>query len=114
MYTTSFKVLSLVALLGYATAAPSGGAQVVVRNQCGSDITLGQLTNGESQANFQVVGAGSQTTYDLPGNWQGRFWGRTQCGGACEEIAGAASPASLAEVTFKGKLTHISCICKSY
>ncbi|KAI8143948.1 thaumatin [Fennellomyces sp. T-0311] len=102
MYTASLKVLSLAALLGSAAAAPSGGVQVIVKNQCGSDITLGQITNGESHAHFQVVGQGSETTYDLPGNWQGRFWGRTECGDACEEIAGSASPASLAEVTFKG------------
>ncbi|KAI9496500.1 thaumatin [Zychaea mexicana] len=102
MYT-SIKALSLAALAGLAAAAPSGGAQVTVKNQCGSDLHVGQLTNGESQANVQVISQGTQKNYDLPSDWQGRFWARSDCDGdACSAIAGAAAPASLAEITFKG------------
>ncbi|KAI9278975.1 thaumatin [Phascolomyces articulosus] len=100
MYT-SLKFLSLAALAGIAAAAPSGGAQIIVKNQCDTDIHVGQLKNGESQANNQVIAQGSQKTYDLPADWQGRFWSR-EGGGGDNPIAGAADPASLAEITFKG------------
>lgn len=92
------KLLSLAALFGAAAAAPSGDVHIVVKNQCGSDLHISKLTNGESKASTQVVAKGSQTTYALPSNWQGRFWARDQCNGEeCNAIAGAADPASLAE-----------------
>ncbi|KAI7886032.1 Osmotin, thaumatin-like protein [Lichtheimia hyalospora FSU 10163] len=97
------KLLSLAALFGAAAAAPSGNVHIVVKNHCGYDLHVGKLTNGQSKASTQVVAKGSQTTYSLPSNWQGRFWARDQCQGKeCNAIAGAADPASLAEFTFKG------------
>ena len=94
----SLKALSIVALAGLVA-----GTQITVKNQCGADVHVGQLKNGESQPNTQVVAQGSQYTYELPADWQGRFWGRSDCeGNSCNAIAGAADPASLAEITFKG------------
>ncbi|KAI8141593.1 thaumatin [Fennellomyces sp. T-0311] len=79
------------------------GVQIVVKNQCGSGITVGQMENGHSDASFQGVGPGDQHVYNLPDNWQGRYWARDHCnGGECNIIASAANPASLAEITFAG------------
>ncbi|KAI7855250.1 thaumatin [Circinella umbellata] len=97
MYT-SLKFVALAALAGFASAS-----QIIVKNHCAADAHVGQLKNGESQANFQVVAKGAEKVYELPADWQGRFWGRTDCeGDACNDVASAASPASLAEITFKG------------
>lgn len=112
MYT-SLKFLSLAALLGLAAAAPanntssdggsgggSGGARIVVKNQCGYDLNIGKLTNGQSSPETSSVSQGSEKTYNVDGKWQGRFWGRKS--GGDNPVAGAANPASLAEFTFKG------------
>ena len=97
MYT-SLKLIALVTLTGFATAS-----QVIVKNHCAVDAHVGQMKNGESQPNIQAVAKGAEKIYEVPANWQGRFWARTDCeGDACNAIASAADPASLAEITFKG------------
>ncbi|KAI7855247.1 thaumatin [Circinella umbellata] len=97
MYISSLKVLSLAAL-----ASLVSGAKVIVKNQCGAPAHVGQQTNGNGAADgFAVIAPGADRTYTVPDNWAGRFWGRTNCAGEeCTAVAGAAAPASLAEIAF--------------
>ncbi|KAI8148777.1 thaumatin, partial [Fennellomyces sp. T-0311] len=77
--------------------------QVVIKNNCSDGITVGQLQNGQSQGVFQAVSHGGEYTFDLPNDWQGRYWARANCvGDECNALASVVNPASLAEVTFAG------------
>ncbi|KAI8150138.1 thaumatin [Fennellomyces sp. T-0311] len=91
MYT-SIKLLSIAALLGLASTASA--AKVVIKNQCGYDLQLGKLNNGESDVETAELAQGSSKTYTVDSKWQGRFWAR--------EKGAGTFPASLAELTFKG------------
>ncbi|KAG2218051.1 hypothetical protein INT45_011932 [Circinella minor] len=112
MYT-SLKLVSIAALIGFATAAPTsssssssnnGDVKIIIKNQCDYDLSVGKLDNGVSFPELSDVSQGSSKTYDLHGQWQGRFWGREA--GNENPTAGAANPASLAEFTFKGHGGH--------
>ncbi|ORZ11970.1 thaumatin [Absidia repens] len=99
LYST---LLSFAALAGFTVASSGGGMQIVVKNQCDYDLTVSKLTNKESTGTSDKVSQGSSKTYDLPENWQGRFFGRNGCSGNDCKVAGGDSPASLAEFTFRG------------
>ncbi|ORZ22094.1 thaumatin [Absidia repens] len=95
-------LLSVAALAGFSIAAPTGGVQVVVKNQCDYDLTVSKLTNGASSGSSDKVSKGSSKNYALDETWQGRFFGRVSCSGTNCTTAGASDPASLAEFTFRG------------
>ena len=111
MYISSLKVLSLAALASFAS-----GAQVIVKNQCAAPAHVGQQKNGDTApTGVTVVAPGAEKAYTVPDNWAGRFWARTDCDGeACNAVAGAASPASLAEIAFQqwggNDFYDISCV----
>lgn len=101
--------ISLVAgLVSLAAAAPvSGGKTIVVNNNCGKTVTLGWLTNGESndQTTLLDLNAGASHSITPGNNWGGRVWARDQCSHSdmthCG-TSGAVSPATLAEFLFNG------------
>ena len=96
MYTSIIKAISFAALIGISSVQ---GAELVVNNKCASGITVGSLTNGKPDANIVEVPQGGSKTFTHPEKWEGRYWARNKCAGdKCKELAGAANPASLAEI----------------
>ncbi|KAI5058444.1 hypothetical protein GOP47_0027019 [Adiantum capillus-veneris] len=103
------------------------GVTFTFENYCKYTVWPGLLPNGGSplllDGGFEL-GAGQTRTLDAPVGWSGRFWGRTGCSFsnsaspsavACESAdcggklqcsgAGAATPATLAEITLAGTPT---------
>ncbi|KAH8551320.1 thaumatin [Umbelopsis sp. PMI_123] len=103
--------ISLVAALagaGLVASAPvDNGQYITVKNNCGKTITVGWLTNGQSndQTTLLDLNAGASHTITPGNNWGGRVWGRDQCDHSdmtnCG-TSGAVSPATLAEFLFNG------------
>lgn len=59
----------------------SSGTQLVVRNSCESTIWPGLLTqsgNGPGTNGF-ALSSGTQRSFIVSEDWQGRVWGRTNC-----------------------------------
>jgi Thaumatin family len=102
------KISLIAGLAGLAAAAPvSGGKTINVKNNCGKTVTLGWLTNGQSndQTTLLDLDAGSSHSITPGNNWGGRVWARDQCSHSdmthCG-TSGAVSPATLAEFLFNG------------
>jgi len=118
------KISLIAGLAGLSLAAPvkrsdsanngttsagsgSGGKYITVKNNCQSTMTMGWLTNGQSNDHTTLVdiNAGASSTITPGGNWGGRVWGRNKCDHSdmlyCGTSGGAA-PASLAEFLFSG------------
>ncbi|KAI9483229.1 MAG: thaumatin [Benjaminiella poitrasii] len=84
---------------------------IVVKNNCGSVITVGILTNGVSSSlpeqSFDLTPSASNS-FSQSDNWGGRVWARYHCSGSAGKdttncgVPGATNPASLAEFFFKG------------
>ncbi|CAO3641308.1 unnamed protein product [Mucor fragilis] len=84
---------------------------ITVKNNCGSVITVGVLTNGVSaglpEQSFDLTPSASNS-FSKPDSWGGRVWARYHCSGSAGKdsahcgVPGATSPASLAEFFFKG------------
>jgi hypothetical protein len=108
------------AVAGRASAQAATGVTFTFVNNSGQTIWVGALGNfGRATPNGGgwALANGASTTLNLPGDWGGRFWGRTgcsfdgaghghcdtgDCGGrlACGGLGGA-TPASLAEFTLQ-------------
>lgn len=99
---TSTSSASSSASSSTSTSSSGSGLKVVVKNQCGYDLTVSKLTNGQSSGQSASVPQGSSKTYPVDETWEGRFWARTECSGNDCQIAGASDPASLAEFRFRG------------
>ncbi|BES96962.1 Thaumatin family [Nesidiocoris tenuis] len=93
-----------------------GGNQIEISNNCPFTVWPGIQGNpdkGQPNDGGFELGAGQAQTVDVPGDWAGRFWGRTGCDdsgrcttGDCGNIAcngaGGNPPVTLAEITFAG------------
>jgi hypothetical protein len=94
---------------------PPANGNMTFTNRCGETVWVGALSNPgyplPEGGGFRLD-PGQSRGIDLPGNWGGRFWGRTGCnaqGAACATGdcargtqcggAGGIPPASLAEFT---------------
>ncbi|CAM0139737.1 hypothetical protein VKS41_008954 [Umbelopsis sp. WA50703] len=106
------KISAFAAFTGMAMAAPlesrASAKSITVKNNCGNTMTVGWLTNGQSNDHSTLfdLNAGASQTINPPGsNWGGRVWARDQCSHSdltnCG-TSGAVSPASLAEFLFNG------------
>ncbi|KAG0167079.1 hypothetical protein DFQ28_003616 [Apophysomyces sp. BC1034] len=71
-------VLSLLAVAGVSTAAPTGGVPITVKNSCSYSVQVKQLTNGGSGGQSSTLSAGSSTEISVPSNWGGRIWGHKE------------------------------------
>ncbi|ORX94040.1 putative Zeamatin precursor [Basidiobolus meristosporus CBS 931.73] len=122
---------SFLAILATVHSAPvDGGADslihnIVFKNQCSHNVWLASSTTWDNTplpAHGGLLTPGETFTITVVDQWQGRFWGRTECDfehknmttntacstgdcGSGEEYCGYISgrpPASLAEFTFNG------------
>ncbi|KAI8887005.1 Osmotin, thaumatin-like protein, partial [Backusella circina FSU 941] len=73
---------------------------ITIINHCPKRITLGKVTNGQTHDPHVWLETGASTNYAFDGSWSGRFYGYDHCEPDSCPMAGAASPASLAEFTF--------------
>lgn len=92
---------------GTSSGSGSGGKYITIKNNCGSTMTVGWLTNGQSndQTTLNDLNAGASQTITPGNNWGGRVWGRNKCDHSDMQFcgtSGAAAPASLAEFLFNG------------
>lgn len=95
--------------------------QIVITNSCPDRIWPGITTqNGDAASDGFPLDAGSNRTINVPANWQGRIWGRTNCTfpdgdkangkcltgecGALKCNQAGNPPATLAEFTMDGGL----------
>lgn len=120
----AYILATAAALSGIAPFAEVDGASFTFQNSCKHTVWPGILANGGSpllaDGGFEL-GVGQAMTIDVPVGWSGRFWGRTgcsfaasaspsavacqtgDCGGKLQcSGAGAAPPATLAEITLAG------------
>jgi hypothetical protein len=100
------------------TQAPlQNGHKMVIKNNCPYTVWPGALGNSGQQTPNNggwQLNPGASTTFYLPAQWGGRFWGRTGCDGSghCQtgdcgnkiscSGAGGIPPVTLAEFTFSG------------
>jgi len=76
------------------------GHDIQLRNNCGKDITVFSLENGEGKSkDSNDLPPGEDITKSLPDGWAGRFWARYTDVGPLE---GWPQPDSLAEIKFDG------------
>lgn len=106
-YIMSIKLSGfiLTTLLCLVLAAPStrrdiSHTTITITNHCPKRITLGKVTNGQTNEPHVFLEIGSSKNYEFDGSWSGRFYGYDHCELDSCPMAGAASPASLAEFTF--------------
>lgn len=105
MQLTKFSILSLI---GLAAASPTAvkrdsrgtSTSIKIVNNCPVTIQVGQLANGGQPGLPTAVPTGGSQSFSYDSTWSGRFWAREYCEGYACAVAGAASPASLAEFTF--------------
>lgn len=98
-----FSILFVTAVMVHGD-----GRSITVKNNCPEKISVGVLTNGNSNPDerFDLNSQGSRTI-NKPESWGGRLFGQPSCVGADAKgphcgNAGAANPATLAEFFFKG------------
>ena len=100
-------------------AQASGDRTFTIYNGCHETIWVGALGNFIPNHGGWQLDPGKTSTATVPGNWSGRFWGRTGCHfnskgvgtcstgdcGGVEQCSGAGGnpPASLAEFTLGGE-----------
>ncbi|KAI7862149.1 thaumatin [Spinellus fusiger] len=90
--------------MGFAIAAPTTPSKsyVLVQNNCGTKLFVGQSENGQLYGSSIEVDAGESYKYQFDAGWAGRIWARKACSGKDCTFAGIGAPASLAEFYFKG------------
>ncbi|KAI9485647.1 MAG: thaumatin [Benjaminiella poitrasii] len=92
-----------IALAGMSTAvmaAPTSSITFTVKNSCGTQLQVNQLTNGSGDKKSVDLAAGGSTQISVDPHWGGRFWARENCSGSSDCQDGA--PASLAEFLLDG------------
>lgn len=101
----------LMIVIGLYVSVTIAGKTINVKNNCDKVVSVGVLTNGKSAALPEIsmdLPPGGSSSFSESDTWGGRVWGRYQCSGSSGKdatqcgIAGAASPATLAEFLFKG------------
>ncbi|ORZ07628.1 thaumatin [Absidia repens] len=95
-------------LVFFSGQVQCGTRSITVKNNCPEKISIGVLTNGNSDPDgrFDLNKQGSRTI-SKPDTWGGRLFANPSCVGADAKgphcgNAGAANPATLAEFFFKG------------
>ncbi|KAL9546272.1 hypothetical protein MBANPS3_006745 [Mucor bainieri] len=109
----SQSIITYIALYIALLLVPISQAEksITVKNNCGSVITVGVLTNGVSsglpEQSFDLTPSASNS-FSKSDSWGGRVWARYHCSGSAGKdssncgVPGATNPASLAEFFFKG------------
>ncbi|KAI8993418.1 thaumatin [Pilobolus umbonatus] len=90
--------------LAYAgvMAAPTDDVPITVKNNCGNNLQIYQLTNDKNDLLSLKLDAGSSTVMHVPKYWGGRIWARDGCSEGADCQPGAA--ASLAEFLISGSM----------
>lgn len=111
MFNSNFIIACVVTWIIVIVPISQADKSITVKNNCGSVITVGVLTNGVSaglpEQSFDLTPSASNS-FSKSDSWGGRVWARYHCSGSAGKdtsncgVPGATNPASLAEFFFHG------------